>query len=175
MTSILNINYKKSLVKIKHYQIVQKLAPKFSRFCTIKHDYMNICSFQNFWWQEKGPDVSITLSKNDTGHSPKQQCFSTEVKKQLHKQKALHLGHARPRSIRNMDEPFLTTFDSAWHISIQQNYTNVIESIPVGTQPVVRPVFKLGREGYLNPPTCVQLLCQQRKIQGSILVASWET
>lgn len=87
MTSILNINYKKSLVKIKHYQIVQKLAPHFSRFCSIKHDYMIICSFQNFWWQEKGPDVSITLSKNDTGHSPKQQCFSIQVKKQLYSRK----------------------------------------------------------------------------------------
>lgn len=32
MTSILNINYKKSLVKIKHYQIVQKLHLNFPGF-----------------------------------------------------------------------------------------------------------------------------------------------
>lgn len=75
MTSILNINYKKSLVKIKHYQIVQKLAPKFSRFCTIKHDYMNICSFQNFWWQEKGPDVSITFQKMTPDIHPNSSVF----------------------------------------------------------------------------------------------------
>lgn len=75
MTSILNINYKKSLVKIKHYQIVQKLAPKFSRFCTIKHDYMNICSFQNSGGRKKDQTSASPFQKMTPDIHPNSSVF----------------------------------------------------------------------------------------------------